>query len=202
MGIGGSWSALTNAGEATNLNLAHLDHIDCTDVEDLTKAEMGGREQAMYALQALKGVVPGFENAKLRNFGMTIGTRDSRKIIGRYNLTSEDVRNQARFDDTIGIFPEFIDGYNILILPTTGRYFQVPYGCMVPVGVENLLVAGRAVAGDRTSHAAMRDMMACTVTGQGAGVAAAVSIKEDSSTSKVDIKKVQEELLKQGVRLR
>ena len=97
--------------------------VDCTDVNDLTKAEMEGRKQAMYALKALNGVVPGFENAKLRNFGMTIGTRDSRKIIGRqdknsfithlhilgrYNLTSQDVRSQAKFDDTIGVFPEFI----------------------------------------------------------------------------------------------
>merc|ERR1719431_1745422 len=199
--IGGSWSALTNAGEATNLNLAHLSNIDCTNVDDLTKAEMEGREQAMYALQALKGVVPGFEKAKLRNFGMTIGTRDSRKIIGRYNLTSEDVRNEARFDDTVGIFPEFIDGYNILILPTTGRYFQVPYGCLVPPGVDNLLVAGRACAGDRVSHCAMRNMMACTVTGQGAGTAAAVSLKEGLGTHDVDVKVVQEELVKQGVRI-
>ena len=55
----------------------------CTNVLDLTKAEMEGREQAMNALIALKTVVPGFEKAKLRNFGMTIGTRDSRKIVGR-----------------------------------------------------------------------------------------------------------------------
>ena len=54
---------------------------------------------------------------------------------------------------------------------------QVPYGCLVPPAVKNLLVAGRCVAGDKTSHCAMRNMMACTVTGQGAGVAAAVSIK-------------------------
>jgi len=199
--IGGSWSALTKAGEATNLNLAHMMEVDATDVEDLTRAEMEGREQAMYALQALKSVVPGFENAKLRNFGMTIGTRDSRKIIGRYNLTSEDVRNEAKFEDTIGIFPEFIDGYNILILPTTGRYFQVPYGCLVPPSVQNLLVAGRCVAGDKTSHCAMRNMMACTVTGQGAGTAAAVSLKEGLGTHDVDVKVVQEELVRQGVRI-
>ena len=87
--------------------------VDCTDVNDLTKAEMEGRKQAMYALKALNGVVPGFENAKLRNFGMTIGTRDSRKIIGRYNLTSQDVRSQAKFDDTIGVFPEFIGNYSL-----------------------------------------------------------------------------------------
>ena len=57
--------------------------LSCTDVMDLTKAEMEGREQAMNALIALKNVVPGFQKAKLRNFGMTIGTRDSRKIVGR-----------------------------------------------------------------------------------------------------------------------
>jgi len=199
--IGGSWSALTDAGEATNLNLAHVMEVDCTDVNDLTKAEMEGRRQAMFALKALNGVVPGFEKAKLRNFGMTIGTRDSRKIIGRYDLTSEDVRSQAKFDDTIGVFPEFIDGYNILILPSSGRYFEVPYGCLVPPRVRNLLVGGRCVAGDRTSHAAMRNMMACTVTGQGAGAAAAVSIKEGVSTHDVDIKIVQEELLRQGVKI-
>merc|ERR1712048_1360881 len=107
-------------------------------------------------------------------------------------------KNQAEFEDSIGVFPEFIDGYNILILPTTGRYFQVPYGCLVPPKVDNLLVAGRCVAGDKTSHAAMRNMMACTVSGQGAGVAAAVSVQEGTSTSAVDRKQVQAELQRQG----
>ena len=79
----------------------------------------------MHALTALNKVIPGFEKAKLRNFNMRIGIRDTRKIIGKYNLTENDVKNQARFDDSIGIFPEFIDGYAILILPTTGRYFEV-----------------------------------------------------------------------------
>ena len=200
--IGGSWSALSDAGEATNLNLAHMHGYDSTDVMDLTQAEMQGRQEALYALTALKKVVPGFENAKLRNFSMTLGIRDSRKIIGRYNLTSDDVRNQAKFADTIGIFPEFIDGYNVLILPSTGRYFEVPYGCMVPIEVDNMLVAGRCVAGDMVSHAAMRNMMACTVTGQGAGVAAAVSLLSEVTTSNVDISLVQAELERQGVRLR
>merc|ERR1719230_1005162 len=125
---------------------------------------------------------------------MTIGVRDTRKIVGRYNLSEHDVRNQATFDDAIGVFPEFIDGYNILILPTSGRYFQVPYGCIVPHGTDNLLVAGRAVAGDRVSHAAMRNMMACTVTGQGAGVAAAVAVREGCGCSEVSLEAVQQEL--------
>lgn len=197
----GSWSALSDAGEATNLNLVHLSGYDALDVNDLTRAEMEGRARTLEALRALQHALPGFEKSKLRNFGMTLGVRDTRKIVGRYSLTANDVREQARFDDTIGIFPEFIDGYNILILPTTGRYFQVPLGCTVPRGCDNLLVAGRCVAGDKTSHAAMRNMMACTVTGQGAGVAAAVSALDNVPTSAVDVRKVQDELRRQGVRL-
>lgn len=193
--LSGSWSALSDAGEATNLNLVHLMGYDCTDVRDLTEAEMKGRQETLHAIMALKTVVPGFEKAKLRNFGMTLGCRDSRKIVGKY------IREQARFADSVGIFPEFLDGYNILILPTTGRYFEVPYGCMVPINVDNLLVAGRCVAGDRVSHCAMRNMMACTVTGQGAGVAAAVSVKINTTTSTVNIAHVQDELLQQNVRI-
>lgn len=199
--IGGTWSTLTDAGEATNLNMVYMPDYDCTDVWDLTRAEIDGRYQAMLAIKALRKYVPGFENAKLRNFSMTLGTRDSRKIIGRYSLTGHDVRNQARFEDSIGIFPEFLDGYGVLILPTTGRYFQIPYGITVPQRVENLLVAGRCAAGDKMSHAAIRSMMCCTVTGQGAGVAAAVSVKDDVSCSAVDINSVQKALQKQEVRI-
>ena len=162
---------------------------------------MEGRRQALYAIEALKRYVPGFEKAKLRNFGMTLGTRDSHKIVGRTDLTGRDVRTQARFDDAIGIFPEFLDGYGLLVLPTTGRYFQVPYGIMVPQEVENLLVAGRCVAGDKISHAATRSMMCCAVTGQGAGVAAAVSLQDGVPTSRVDVRRVQRALRQQGVRI-
>ena len=174
----GYWDGLTDAGEATNINVAHTLGIDCTDVWDLTRAEMDGRQKVLWALEALKKYTPGFGNAKLRTFGASLGTRESRKIIGRSDITGHDVRNQARFDDTIGIFPEFLDGYGIVIIPTTGRYFQVPYGITVPQEVDNLLVAGRCVAGDQISHAATRQMMCCAVTGQGAGVAAAVSIRQ------------------------
>jgi hypothetical protein len=161
---------------------------------------MEGRRLAMLAIKALQCFAPGFEKAALRNFGMTIGIRDTRKIIGRTNLTEQDVREQARFDDAIGIFPEFIDGYGVLVLPTTGRYFHVPYGSLVPQGVDNPLIAGRSVAGDKISHAAIRNMMCCTVRGQGARIAAAVSVKNRVSTAEVGITDIQAELKRQGVR--
>jgi hypothetical protein len=162
---------------------------------------MEGRRQAMLAIEALKQFNPGCENAKLRNFGMTLGVRDTRKIDAIYNMTAEDVRNQGKFEDSIGIFPEFIDGYGILILPTTGRYFQLPYRAMLPKGVKHLLVTGRSVGGDRDSHAAVRNMMCCAVNGQGAGVAAAISIQTNVDVADVDISKVQRILLLQGARI-
>src|ERR1700691_5762185 len=140
----------------------------------------------MMAITALKAFMPGCEDAKLRNFGMTRGVRDTRKLDALYNLTGDDVREQGRFDDAIGIFPEFIDGYGLLILPTTGRYFHVPYRSLVPRSIGNLLVAGRCIGGDKISHAAVRNMMCCAVSGQGAGVAAAISFQTGQPFSRLD----------------
>jgi len=200
--IAGTWGSVTEQGDLTYLNLVHVPEIDGTDPNDLTIGEMRGRKEAIFALAALRGFMPGCENAKLRNFGMTLGIRDTRKIDALYNLTATDVREQARFDDAIGIFPEFIDGYGTLILPTTGRYWHVPYRALVPKGVGNLLVAGRCIGGDKTSHASARNMMCCTVSGQGAGVAAALSIQRDEPFDQLNIGAVQKELTRQGVRYR
>jgi ribulose 1,5-bisphosphate synthetase/thiazole synthase len=199
--IGGTWSTITDSGEATYLNMIHLTGYDGTDVWDLTKAEIEGRYQALEAIKAMNHFAPGFERAKLRTYGMTLGVRDTRKIEGRYDLTEHDVRNQARFEDSIGIFPEFIDGYGVLVLPTTGRFFEIPYGALVPRNVKNLLVAGRCIAGDAISHASVRSMMCCAVTGQGAGVAAAVSVKDGVDVGDVSVPRVQRELLRQGARI-
>jgi hypothetical protein len=132
---------------------------------------------------------------------MTLGVRDTRKIDALYDMTGEDVREQGRFEDAIGIFPEFIDGYGILILPTTGRYFQVPYRALVPKGIGHLIVGGRCIGGDKVSHASTRNMMCCTVSGQGAGVAAAVSVRTGDGFDGLDVREVQRELRRQGVRL-
>jgi ribulose 1,5-bisphosphate synthetase/thiazole synthase len=198
--IAGTWGTVTDQGDLTYLNLVHVPEIDGTDPNDLTIGEMRGRREAIYAVEALRGYMPGCENAKLRNFGMTLGIRDTRKIDALYNLTGTDVRGQARFDDAIGIFPEFIDGFGILILPTTGRYWHVPYRALVPKGVANLLVAGRCIGGDRISHASARNMMCCAVSGQGAGVAAAVSLQRDEALDRLDLGAVHKELARQGAR--
>lgn len=199
--IAGTWGAVHDSGELTYMNLVHLAGIDGTDPDDLTRGEMEGRRQALLAVEALRRYTPGCAGARLRNFGMTLGVRDTRKIRSVYDMTEHDVRGEARFDDTIGIFPEFIDGYGILILPTTGRYFQLPYRNLLPRTVRNLLVAGRSSGGDRISHAATRNMGCCAVLGQGAGVAAARSVLDGRELDEVDVAAVQRTLGAQGVRI-
>ena len=199
--IAGTWGAVSDQGDLTYLNLVSLPACDGTDPADLTRGEMEGRAQAIHAIEALRKFMPGCESAKLRNFGMTLGVRDTRKIDALYNLTAANVREQGRFEDSIGIFPEFIDGYGLLILPTTGRYFHVPYRSLVPRNVGNLIVAGRCIGGDKISHAAVRNMMCCTVSGQGAGTAAAVSLKTGQSFANLDLALVQAELIRQGARI-
>ncbi len=199
--IAGTWGTVSDQGDLTYLNMVHMNY-DGTNPDDLTSGEIEGRRQAMFAIEALKGFMPGCDQAKLRNFGMTLGIRDTRKIDALYNLVDGDVRGEARFADSIGIFPEFIDGYGLLIIPTTGRYFHVPYRAMLPkTGPRNLIVAGRSIGGDKVSHAAVRNMMCCAVGGQGAGVAAAVSMKTARDFHSVDIAEVQAELRRQGARI-
>ena len=200
--IAGTWGTVTDQGDLTYLNLVHVPEIDGTDPQDLTRGEIRGRREAIYAVEALRRFMPGCEDAKLRNFGMTLGIRDTRKIDALYNLTGTDVREQARFEDAIGIFPEFIDGYGFLILPTTGRYWHVPYRALVPKGVGNLLVAGRCIGGDAISHASARNMMCCAVSGQGAGVAAAISVQREEGFDVLNVGAVRAELERQGARIR
>jgi len=198
--IAGTWGAVHDSGEMTYMNLVHLDNCDGTDPGDLTHFEIEGRRQAMMAIDALRRFAPGCEGIRLRNFGMTLGVRDTRKIDAAYNMTEADVRHEARFEDSIGIYPEFIDGYGILILPTTGRYMHIPYRSLLPKKIKGLLVAGRATGGDRIAHAATRNMACCAVSGQGAGIAAAQAVKSKAELDDVDLVAIHKELDRQGVR--
>jgi len=199
--IAGTWGAIHDTGELTYMNLVHLAGIDGTNPDSMTRGEVEGRKQAMLAIEALRQFMPGCKGVRLRNYGMTIGIRDTRKIDAVYNITEADVRHEGRFDDSIGIYPEFIDGYGILIIPTTGRYMHVPYRAMLPKEVKGLLVTGRAIGGDRVAHAATRNMACCAVAGQGAGVAAAIAVRSGRDFADIEISVVQTELQRQGVRI-
>lgn len=197
------YNQLTDAGEVTGINgVSWWDgRFDCTNVLDLTHAEMFLRKRVMHIIEILKKYQPGFEKAKLRNFAMQVGCRESRRIKGEYAISRFDVVHQARFEDSIGVFPVHTDGLGTIIVPDTDAYFEVPYRIIVPLVVDNLLVAGRCVSGTRAAVATTREMNFCSITGQGAGVAAAVSIRDGVSPREVNIETIQRELVKQDIRV-
>ena len=200
--IGGTWGAVHDSGEMTYMNLIHLAGCDGTDPNSMTLFEIEGRRQAMHAIEALRHYTPGCDGVRLRNFGMSIGIRDTRKIDAFYNMTEPDVRSEARFEDSVGVYPEFIDGHGILIIPTTGRYMHIPYRSMLPKKIKNLIIAGRAIGGHKIAHAATRNMACCAVTGQAAGVAAALSVKNRCGFSDINLELMQTTLVSQGVRIK
>jgi hypothetical protein len=189
---------------SVNVNLATYDrNLDGTDVLSLTASEIRLRKEALEVIRRLRkyGAYAGFQDAKLRNFVMQVGIRETRRIVGNYTLTFDNIFNRGRFEDTIGIFPVYADGENIKEIPYTDAYFQVPFGILIPQGVENLLVAGRCISGERKAVPTTRQMDFCMVTGQAAGAASVLSIKQGVHVKDVEIKVLQKELESQGLRV-
>lgn len=189
----------------TKNELPALNHcwypVDGTDVLSLTKAEMESRKSIMEIIPILRKYEKGMQNAKLRNFAMTIGVRETRRIIGEYRITFKDVFDEKKFPDAIGIYPVCMDGPEGVLPAFTEAYFQVPYRITVPVQIENLLVAGRCCSSRRRATTITRQVDFAMVTGQAAGTAAALSVRQDVAPRYVDIPALQKELRAQGVKI-
>ncbi len=185
-----------------NINLATYDReLNGTDVQSLTDSEIRLRRESLEVLRRLRLYGDGFEKARLRNFATQVGIRETRRILGGYTLTKKDIYERARFEDTIGVFPVYADGEGVKEIPFTDAYFQVPFRILCPQGVKNLLAAGRCISGERAAIPTTRQMDFCMVTGQAAGAASALSIREDKASAEVDIQALQKELMRQGLRV-
>ena len=134
---------------------------------------------------------------------MTIGIRDTRKIDAAYNMTEQDVRGQARFDDSIGIYPEFIDGYGVLDPADDRPLLPAPYRNLVPKGMRNLLVAGRSI-GRRSDRPRLdaQHVVLCRHRVKVPGWRQRSRCTRHRSSTRVDTGLVQAELDRQGVRYR
>jgi hypothetical protein len=194
---------------------SHVPNCDCTDVRDLTYCEVESRRQILIALKFIKKYLPGFENSYLTRVCPEVRIRETRRIMGDYVLTSEDVIEARKFPDVIGksAFPtggHHVAGVatitahlkesegNATRYPKDGGSHDIPYRCLVPREVENLLVAGKAVSTDRDPY--LRFLMQTMVTGQAAGVAAALCARKGITPRALeqDVSELQEILLKQG----
>ena len=168
-------------------------------VEDLTYIENEARKRLVKGLLFLRSNVPGYENAKLSKTCPQIGVRESRKIVGGYVLTMDDILASAKFDDGIGRCGAQMTGYKLY--DVSGLDYDIPYRCLVPQKVENLLAAGRCIS---TTHEAMntlRLIVPCMLAGEAAGTAAALAVKDGTTPRQIDISRLQNRLKEQGTNL-
>ena len=184
------------------------------DVNNLTYAEIDARKQAMSLVKFLRKHCPGFENVRVKSTGPQLGIRETRRIIGEYRLTEEDVKEEREFPDGIAIHGYPMDVHNptgggqALGTPWTERFpknggtYDIPYRCLIPESVENLIIGGRCISCDFKAYGSIRVQPCCMATGQAAGTAAALSVKNKVAPRDLDVSMLRETLLKQNVKLK
>jgi hypothetical protein len=187
------------------VNLAHVKNIDGTKAEDLTHAHIISRRQIMEAIKVLQ-LDPFFSSAYVATTGTSIYVRETRRIMGEYIITEEDAVQGAHFDDAITSCGYMIDVHPI-DSSETGRYekhppFDIPYRSLIPLKIDNLLIAGRCVSSDRVAQSTLRIGGTCMSTGEAAGTAAALSVQKGVKLREMDGTLVKQALKEHGVNIR
>jgi hypothetical protein len=194
--------------DEVTVNSTRVTQVLGTDVWDLSYAEWRSRQQMRQVVAFLKKYVPGFANSYVGQSGVSVCVRETRRILGQYRLTAEDVLFARKFPDVIarGTYP--IDIHNptgpgtVLKRLPLGESYDIPLRCLLPHKVDNLLVAGRCISGTHEAHSSYRVMPICMATGQAAGVCAALATQTGKAPAEVPAAQVQRELVRQGANLR
>ncbi|BBB95856.1 MULTISPECIES: FAD-dependent oxidoreductase [Bradyrhizobium] len=178
--------------------------ISGIDPDDMTRGEIEGRRQAVEAFKFLR-TVPGFENSYIVDLPPQLGIRETRRVIGGYMLSGEDVLGCASFEDSIGVngWPKesHVPGdviFEFPPIPESRGYNELPYRMLVPEGVDNLLIAGRCASMTHEGQSAARVSGACFVMGEAAGTAAALALSGNTIPRDISVEKLQQQLGKQG----
>ena len=180
--------------------------VDGTDVVQLTHGELQGRAQAFDAFGFIKAHVPGFEDSYVVDLAPQIGIRETRRIVGAYQLSEDDVRDCRDFDDTIGVngwpIEAHVAGTVDFRWQRQPRGFnQLPYRMMVPRKLANLLVVGRCASMTHEGQSSARVTGPCFAMGEAAGVAADVALATKAAVGDVDVAAVQARLEQEGAYL-
>ncbi|MCM3698660.1 FAD-dependent oxidoreductase [Paenibacillus macerans] len=188
------------------VNFGHVFGVDGTLAEDLTRGAIEGRRTAERQLQFFRQYVPGFEHAHMVASGEQLGIRETRRIEGDYILTVDDFLAARSFPDDIARNAYYIDIHlassksemTFNHLPP-GVSHGVPYRILLPVGIDNLWIAGRSVSSDRAVQGSLRVMPNCFSMGQAAGTAAALALQGGTSSRGISVAELQQRLLEQDV---
>ncbi len=194
--------------DEVTVNMTRVVNVDPLDPDDLTRAEVQSRLQAMQLLEFFRRRVAGFENARIAATGTQVGIRESRRIVGRYTLTRDDVLQGRSFDDAVARSAYPIDVHNPSGSGTTthrlapGASYEIPYRTMLPVNRERLIVAGRCISTTHEALASTRLTPTVMTLGQAAGTAAAIACARGVRVGDVDTARLREQLTADGVDLR
>jgi hypothetical protein len=193
--------------DEVTVNMTRVVNVDPLDPDDLSRAEIEGRLQAMQLVNFFRQRVPGFEHARLAATGTQIGIRESRRIVGRYTLTRDDVIRARHFTDAVARSAYPIDIHNPGGSGTTtqrlapGQSYEIPYRCLVPINREQLLVAGRCISTTHEALASTRLTPTVMTLGQAAGTAAALACARDVRVGNIDTGELRAQLVADGVPL-
>lgn len=180
-----------------HFNTTRVVKLNPTDVLDVTKAEIEAREQVFEIFYFIKSFAKSFENAGILSTASEIGVRESRMITGGHILSEDELLDCTKFEDGIAACNYDIDIHNPEGTGTShhyfapGEYYTIPYRCLCPTKVENLLVAGRCISSTHEAQASYRIMPTVCTIGQAAGVGAAVAYKQGCDVADADIKKIR-----------
>ena len=187
------------------INCTNMHGLDGSDVHDLTQAELEGRRQVAALMRFIRNYMPGQKEATLLDTATQVGVRETRRIVGEYVLTVEDLVEPTHFDDVIALggFPVDIHsptgaGGGVDPAYNTAPAYEIPYRSLVPKKVEQLLVAGRCLSATHEAAGAVRVMPPCFAMGQAAGIGAALAVIDEQPPRRVDVDKLQQILRDQG----
>ncbi len=193
--------------DEVTVNMTRVVDVDPLDPDELTRAEVESRLQAMELVEFFRRRVPGFENARMAASGTQIGIRESRRIVGRYTLTRDDVLQARQFDDAVARSAYPIDLHNPSGSGTTtqrlapGESYQIPYRTLLPINREQLLVAGRCISTTHEALASTRLTPTVMTLGQAAGTAAALSCARRVRVGDIDTRELRKQLVADGITL-
>jgi hypothetical protein len=192
-------------------NVTRVSGVDATNPWAATFAEIEGRKQAAEYTRFFKDRVPGYEGSYLLNTSVWAGTRETRRLLGEYVLTKDDVLAARQFDDAIALCGAPIedhDGGASTIWryvaagddgEPTGRAYGIPYRTLVPKEVDGLLVAGRCLSATHDAHASARSIAQCLSYGHAAGAAAALSVSTGRGLREIDTDTLRSQLAEDGM---
>jgi len=206
-----SWGPVPREGRADDpqsayffINTTNALGVDGTRIEDLVRAEIETRTQVRPLIAFLRRHVPGFESCYLDRTGAQVGVRETRRIRGDYTLTHDDVLAGRHFPDGVAPSCNSIDVHDAEGRDFEheylehGAFYEIPYRCFLPRGLEGLLVTGRAISADHHALGSARVMVVCMPAGDACGLAAAMAASSGVPPRRIDVAALRAEIRRQG----